>query len=131
MVRNFEQKKPLANRRILLVEDELDIAELLTFILRGAGAEVRVTTYADEALKALEQFQPDLLICNIRLPDHDGEWVIRHIRANESKQLPAIAVTSYSRDISDSRMLEAGFQTFLHKPLDPDELVAEALHLTN
>lgn len=126
------QEKPLKNLQILLVEDEADIAELLAVILEQAGAEVIQTSYAVEAFEMLESCQPDILISNVRLPDHNGDWLIQHIRACEDalKSIPAIAVTSYTREFTKQRILNAGFQRFITKPFDPDELIAAVLTLT-
>ena len=72
--------------KVLLVEDEHDIAELLTFILEDAGAEVLAVVYAFRALALLEQYQPHLLLCNIRLPDEDGLSLIAKVRTREAEQ---------------------------------------------
>lgn len=122
----------LMHLRVLVVEDELDIAELLVFVLEESGAVVKLATTAQEALSLLKDYQPDILVSNIRLPDQDGDWLIRQVHAQSLQQkLPAIAVSSYNREISRRHMLQAGFHQFLHKPLDPDELIAEVLNLTN
>lgn len=128
--RNSIPAPVLAGLRILLVEDEVDIAHLFTFVLEEREAEVMQATSAAEALLVLDQQQPDLMVCNVRLPDHDGTWLIQQVRAHATaQQLPAIAVTSFQREVDPKRMLEAGFQAFLPKPIDPDELVIAVLHL--
>lgn len=125
-------RQTLAHLQVLVVEDELDIAELLVFVLKESGAVVKLATTAQEALSLLKDYQPDILVSNIRLPDQDGDWLIRQVHAQSLQQkLPAIAVTSYDREFSRRHMLQAGFHHFLYKPLDPDELIAEVLNLTN
>ncbi len=117
----------------MLVEDEPDIAELLSFILQGFGAEVIEVHSAEAAWNLLTQSQPDILICNIRLPDHDGSWLVKQVRQREvehEERLPAIAVTSYTREVGQAYALSAGFQQFMQKPLDPYQLVAEVVALT-
>lgn len=120
----------LAGVLTLLVEDEFEIADLFTFVLHEEGAQVIHAGSAEDALLVIEQRLPDILICNIKLPDRDGDWLIQQIRAGGlNHAIPAIAVTSYSREVCVQRALEAGFQEFLPKPIDPDELVDAVLRL--
>ena len=116
---------------MLLVEDEPDMAELFTVILEQYGAEVILVNSAIEALGELEQRRPDILISNVRLPEEDGRWLIEQIRQleGEGSELPAIAVTSYTREVDAEGALQSGFQHFMPKPVDPDELVQEILKL--
>lgn len=121
----------LAGLTVLLVEDEPDIAELFTFILEEYGAEVILVNSAVEALSKLGQRRPDILVSNVRLPEEDGRWLIEQIRHLDEvwSELPAIAVTSYTREVDAEGALQSGFQHFMPKPLDPDELVQEILKL--
>src|SRR5689334_8445222 len=116
-IRPITPTPQLEGIQILLVEDEPDIAELFTFVLQEEGAEVIYTTSAAEALLVLEHQQPDILICNIKLPDHNGDWLIQQVRQSGfNRAIPAIAVTSYTREVAADSMLNAGFQGFLPKP---------------
>ncbi|RCJ33572.1 histidine kinase [Nostoc minutum NIES-26] len=122
----------LVGIRILLVEDEPDIAELLIYILETAGAEVMAFIDAEAALTLVESFHPDVLLSNVKLPYHDGNWLIKQIRVHSSsflRQLPAIAITSYTREVSSHKALKAGFDRFLVKLESPEEIVSEILHL--
>lgn len=114
--------------KVLLAEDEDDIAELLTFILEDAGAEVLAVVYASRALALLEQYQPHLLLCNIRLPDEDGLSLIAQVRTCEAEQgekvLPAIAVSSYARDVNSADVQAAGFQKYILKSTITNELLS-------
>jgi PleD family two-component response regulator len=90
-----KHKQPLARVQVLLVEDEVDVANLLLFILNEAGAEVLWVMQSNDALACLHHFHPDILLSNIRLPDHDGDWLIQEIRQAELERmahLPAIAL---------------------------------------
>src|SRR3712207_6758280 len=92
------QQDLLEGIHILLVEDEPDIADLLLFVLQTAGATVRRCSSAETALALLESFRPDLLISDIQLLSHDGNWLIQQIRNHscpELHHLPALGVTSY------------------------------------
>lgn len=124
----------LVGVQVLLVEDELDIADLLIILLASAGAEVVWVTQAEEALLLLEDLQPDVLVCNVRLPDQNGDWLIQQIRAKESESkshLPAIAVTSYSREVTDMQMRAVGFERLVYKLNDPDELITAIFTLVD
>jgi CheY-like chemotaxis protein len=128
----FHDQSTLKGIHVLLVEDELDIAELLIVMLEGVGAHIMWAALAEEALDALEHFQPDILICNVKLPDRNGDWLIQQIRAKElglPHHLPAIAVTSYSRDFTAKPLLLAGFDCFLSKLQDPHELISTVARL--
>ena len=117
---------------ILLVEDEPDIADLLTFVLEADGAKVIALSDAEAALALVESLHPDILLCNVKLPDHDGNWLIEQIRVHSCsslRQLPAIAITSYTREVSINKALNAGFNRFLVKLESPEEIVAEIVHL--
>ena len=123
------QKPLLEGIHILLVEDEPDITDLLLFVLQTAGAIVRRCIDAETALSILESFQPDLLISDIQLPSHNGNWLIQQIRHHprpELRQLPALGVTSYHREVSASHALASGFDCFLSK-LDSPQTLAEAV----
>ncbi|MBD2057884.1 response regulator [Oculatella sp. FACHB-28] len=128
---HHSQSSLLAGLTVLLVEDEPDIAELFTFILQEYGAEVILARSAVEALGELGQRKPDILVSNVRLPEEDGRWLIEQIRHLEGvwNELPAIAVTSYTREVDAEGAMQSGFQHFMSKPLDPDELVQEILKL--
>ena len=123
----------LKGLQVLLIEDEPDIAELLHFILFQNGAAVTVATTALEGLLVLNEQQPQVLVCNLRLPDMDGRQLIQRVRSLPDatvSQVPAIAVTSYDRECHAESALLAGFNDFLAKPLEPASLVAAILALT-
>jgi CheY-like chemotaxis protein len=113
-------RTPLHGIQVLLVEDEPDIAELLTFVLTDAGADVIQGSSAFEALQKLDQGLPDVLVCSLRLPDMDAGQLLRCIRdykTESGRPLPAIAMTSYTREFTFTEITEAGFDRFLPKPL--------------
>ena len=131
---SVSQEYPLAGIQILLVEDEFDIAHLLLFILADAGADVAWAMQSTEALAFLSDFRPHVLLSNIRLPDHNGDWLIQQVRrreAGQTRHLPAIAITSYTREFTPEKMLDAGFERFLSKVYDVEELVSTILELVN
>lgn len=112
--------------RILLVEDEPDTRELFKVIFEGLGAQVIAVDQPGEALLALECHKPDILLCDIKLPYEHGYTLIRKVRTREAElggQIPAIAVTGFPGESERTLALSAGFQIYICKPIDLDELV--------
>jgi CheY-like chemotaxis protein len=118
--------------RVLVVDDEPDTRELITFVLEHSGAQAISAASAGEALLAFEQWRPDVLVSDIGMPQEDGYTLIRKLRARESKQgnlIPAVALTAYAREEDYRQAMEAGFQRHISKPVEPTELVAVVAHL--
>ncbi|MEH2234470.1 MAG: response regulator [Nostoc sp.] len=123
----MEPALPLAGLNILVVDDDDDSRFYITTVLEADGATIMAVASAAVALKVLPELQPDVLICDIAMPDEDGYTLIGKIRALKPDlygKLPAIALTAYGDSEYRSRALEAGFQTHVAKPVDPGELVA-------
>ncbi|MBP1634007.1 MAG: two-component hybrid sensor and regulator [Acidobacteria bacterium] len=123
---------PLAGIAVVVVDDEADARELVRTVLEQEGAAVRVAGSAAEALALLREQVPDLLVADIGMPGEDGYALIRRVRAGEDcriARLPAVALTAYGRDEDRLRVLQAGFQQHVAKPLLPGELVAVAASL--
>jgi signal transduction histidine kinase/CheY-like chemotaxis protein len=124
---SLEDAPSLEGVNILVVDDEADTRELLITLLEQSGARVTAVASASEALEKLEQWQPDVLLSDIGMPDEDGYSLIRRVRTLSKErggQIPAIALTAYARTEDRIRALEAGFQTHIAKPLEPAELIA-------
>jgi PAS domain S-box-containing protein len=116
----------LEGLNLLVVEDEVDNRELLTFLLEQQGAEVTAVASADEALRAIATTDFKLLICDIGLPELDGYELMRRIRSLPSEQggqIPAIALTAYATVADQQQALSAGFHLHLAKPIESDKLV--------
>lgn len=112
--------------RVLVVDDDADTREFIVFLLEMAEATVTMATNAGEAFAALTQFQPDVLLSDIGMPEMDGYMLIRQVRALPPEQgglIPAIALTAYAGDFNHQQALEAGFQEHIPKPIEPDELI--------
>ncbi|HCF26218.1 MAG TPA: hypothetical protein DEV81_03110 [Cyanobacteria bacterium UBA11049] len=122
----LEQSPLLYGTQILVVDNEPDALELAAFVLEEAGARVIKATCAGEALAALMQSVPDVLVSDIGMPDIDGYMLIQQIRAlpkEQGGQIPAIALSAYAGDINHQQSLSAGFQRHISKPIDPQEVV--------
>ena len=111
----------------MVVDDNADGRTLTSLVLTQAGASVTAVASVGEALQALEAERPDVLVSDIGLPDKDGYALIRQIRQSEAEHggfLPAVALTGYARAEDRARILAAGFQAHVPKPVEPVELTA-------
>ena len=126
-------RAPLEGVRVLLIEDEPDTRELLSLTLESAGAEVAAVDSAQEALKNLQVFTPDVLLSDIGLPLESGYELIRKVRAlaSEVRKVPAVALTAFATEKDRQQALSAGFQIHLSKPVEPDALVETIKRLAN
>ena len=120
--------------RVLVVEDEHDTREVMTFILQQCGAEVRSAASAGEAFDILRtDWAPHVLVSDIEMPGEDGYALIRRVRALEAERggrIPAAALTAYARSEDRMRALSAGFQVHVPKPVEPAELIAVVASLS-
>ena len=122
----------LSGVRVLLVEDDADTRELLERLLRECGARVTAVASGAEALEALGRSAPDILVSDIGLPGMDGCELIRRVRAlppTRNGVIPAIAVTAFARPEDRARVLLAGYQAHVAKPVDAAELTASLANL--
>jgi len=123
---SFQGLPSLQGLKVLVVDDEADTRELIGEVLKECGSEVIITCSVQEALAALEQHKPDILISDLGMPDEDGYALIEKIRALPSERggdIPAAALTAYARAEDRMRVLRSGFQFHLPKPVDSAELV--------
>lgn len=112
--------------KVLVVDDERDSLELVQQILAGSRATILAAADAAEALRQVERAQPDLVISDLGMPCVDGFALIRAIRALPDRTLagvPAIALTAFSRREDQQHALDAGFDEFLAKPVEPVTLL--------
>ena len=115
----------LAGVRVLVVDDERDAREIIAVILGEAGAEMATASSTREALDLVERWKPDVLISDIGMPGESGYDLIRKVRAlpaGKGGQTPAIALTAYARVEDRLKILSAGFQMHVPKPIEPIEL---------
>jgi CheY-like chemotaxis protein len=122
----------LNGRNILLVDDDEDSREFISFVLTAEGATVTAASSATEALEILQKSSPDILISDIGMPEMDGYMLMKHIRsltAEKGGTIPAIAVTAYAGDSNQKLALDAGFQMHISKPVEPTELIKVTTNL--
>jgi signal transduction histidine kinase len=112
--------------RVLIVDDEADARRLLSRLLDHVGAIPTGASSVTEALLALENAKPDVLISDLGMPGEDGYDLIRRVRqgGHGPRELPAIALTAFARKDDERQVLAAGYQIHVSKPVDPHELTA-------
>jgi len=109
--------------RILVVDDNRDLANSLAMALSSRGSEVRVAYDAPEALEIAEQFRPQVVALDLSLPAMSGMDVVRQIRRQPwGGKIVFVAATGWSEDTARERALEAGFDHFLVKPIEVEQL---------
>ena len=110
-------------KRILVVEDNTDMRDLLQMYLRSAGYTVTLAEDGDEGLRAVETECPDLLITDIRMPNGDGVELIEHLRAKPGLiELPILVLTA-NGDGRSHKAREAGANVIMRKPVDLDSVI--------
>ncbi|MEH2183019.1 PAS domain-containing hybrid sensor histidine kinase/response regulator [Nostoc sp.] len=126
-------KSILNGLQILVVDDNTDTQELISFVLEESGAQVTAVSSVGKALESLERLKPDVLVSDIGMPGEDGYSLIRKVRAQEAEQekkILAVALTAFARDEEHRLALQAGFQVHVSKPIEPEELVNVVANLT-
>lgn len=118
--------------RILIVEDDPEYLAGLSLLLERAGAVVTAVANAHDALEALERTRPDVLLCDIGLPDVDGYTLMRKVRMldpDHGGKVPSAAVTARSSQDDRRDALDAGFWAHLPKPVEIPKLLATIANL--
>lgn len=114
--------------RFLVVEDNEDGAELLAALLRARGHEVEISMRGHDALQLLQRWIPDVVICDIGLPDIDGYEVARAIRSDPRlTEVELVALSGYGQDEDRRRSEQAGFHVHFTKPADVDAILTAIL----
>ncbi|RZA24509.1 MAG: PAS domain-containing hybrid sensor histidine kinase/response regulator [Proteobacteria bacterium] len=111
---------------ILVVDDQEDTRLFVAVVLKQQGASITSCASVQEALMAITEQPPDILLSDIGMPAEDGYSLIRRVRALDPEKggrIPAVALTAFARVEDRVRILRAGFQTHISKPVDPAELV--------
>ena len=119
--------RDLSKVRVLVVDDEADARDLIKRILSDCHAEVRTAASAEQALAAIGEQLPDVLVSDLGMPDVDGFELLARVRAlgpEHGGNVPAVALTAFARSEDRLRALEAGFRAHISKPVEPSELIA-------
>ena len=124
--------RPLAGRQILVVEDDSDTREMLRFVLEQNGAAVVTTDSVPPAVELVQKVHPDAVVADIGLPEFNGYALIARIRQLDTKELAntkCVAVTAYATPADRDITLKAGYDAYISKPFEPDELVQTVARL--
>lgn len=120
---------------ILTVDDESDAREITSFILQINGAKVTSTSSAVEALEVLNKLDgriPDVILSDISMPFESGYSLLEKVRSlsnEKTSQIPAVALTAYTRPEDRQAAFEAGFQKHLGKPVETEDLVSAIIEV--
>ena len=111
-------------KKILLVDDEVDILEFLKYNLEQDNFEVLVSTNGKDALKKISQ-SPDLIVLDIMMPEMDGFELYQQIKKNKDYQdIPIIFLTAKSGETDEIKGLDLGASDYIQKPISPKKLIA-------
>jgi CheY-like chemotaxis protein len=121
-----KDRSVLRGIRVLVIEDEKDTLDLLAFLLESHGARVLPVDNVTDGLAVLEKEHPDIAITDIGMPEYNGYAFIATVRKEKSpvKSLPVIALTAYSTPADRDTALISGFNEYLAKPFEPEELIS-------
>ena len=116
----------MTKKRILVVDDEMYIVNILDFTLATEGLEVISASNGEEALRKTVEFTPDLVILDVMMPKIDGFEVCRALKAKEeTKEVPVILLTAKDRDGDKKKGEEAGADLYVTKPFSPTRLLED------
>ena len=117
---------PLKGKHVLVLDDEEDMRDLIGMILEHAGARVRRVRTVEDALRAMAAQPPDIAVSDLSMPGEDGFDFVRRVRSAADARIrdtKLVAMTAYARAEDRHRVLEAGFDRHVAKPIEPAELV--------
>lgn len=110
----------MSTQTALIIEDNPNNMELITFILEAHGYQTLRAMTGGEGISMALSGKPDFVLLDIQLPDMDGAEVLKAVRATEAgRNMPIIAVTSYAMSGDRERLLAAGCNGYIEKPIDP------------
>jgi CheY-like chemotaxis protein len=112
--------------RILLVEDNPANLELARYLLAAVGHEILVATDGAQGLAVARAARPDLIISDLQMPIMDGYALIAELKLDPAcREIPVIALTAFSMPGDESRAMQAGFDGYLSKPIEPEQFTAQ------
>jgi PAS domain S-box-containing protein len=128
----FQPLTTLSGVHILIVDDDPDNLDILQFILQQEGATVTAMSSPFSAIEQIAAQSSDLIISDIGMPELDGYELIQQVRAlPQGQQIPALALTAFAYQEDQRKAIEAGFQAYITKPINPIELsevITQLLH---
>ena len=113
-------------KKVLIADDEANIVISLEFLMQQSGYEVRVARNGEEALAAVDAFEPDLILLDVMMPRRNGYEVLQAIRANPARRSTRIVLlTAKGRDVDVEKGLGLGADAYVTKPFATRDLVAK------
>ena len=110
--------------RILIVDDEPNLVLALEFLMKKEGYEIRAAADGEKAVKAAEEYRPDLILLDVMMPRMDGYEVCQHIRANpELRDVAIVMLTAKGREVEREKGLALGADLYITKPFSTREVV--------
>lgn len=118
-------------KRVLIIEDNPDNMVLITRFLEKFGYQTIQSFTGKQGIEMAVKEKPDFIILDIQLPDIEGTEVLKEIRKIEiCKNIPIIAMTSYAMSGDREKLLSAGCNGYIEKPIDPDHIIAQLKQIT-
>jgi CheY-like chemotaxis protein len=115
-----ESRASLQGVRVLVVDDDVEYLDLSAMMLRDSGADVRTAESAFRAYQLIKEWRPNVVLTDLAMPEEDGFMLLGALRtAFAGYRVPIIAVTAFATPESRARALNAGFDLYLTKPIDP------------
>jgi PAS domain S-box-containing protein len=114
----------LAGLTVLVIDDQEYTRDVVSAIVRRSGAAVQTAASVQEGMQLFGRFQPHVVVCDIAMPVEDGYAFLRQVRglSEAGRSTPILALTAFGRPEDRVRALDAGFDAYLKKPVDPSEL---------
>ncbi|HEU4887734.1 MAG TPA: GAF domain-containing protein [Thermoanaerobaculia bacterium] len=118
---------------VLVIDDQEYTRDIVAAILRRTAAKVHIASSVREGLQCFQKYEPDVVVCDIAMPEEDGYVFLREIRQrpDASRTTPILALTAFGRPEDRLHALDAGFDAYLKKPVDPGELAESVQRLTS
>ncbi len=111
--------------KILIVEDEADMAEVIKERLRDEDFEVMVASEGYRGIELAHKKKPDLIILDLMIPVGDGLWVLKTLRQDpDTSRIPVVVLTGISDNEYKQKILDEGVDVYMEKPYDGDQLLA-------
>jgi DNA-binding response OmpR family regulator len=115
--------------RVLIVDDEPNIVVSLEFLMRKAGFETSVARDGDEAVAAVDELEPDLVLLDVMMPKRDGYDVLQHLRSTGRTELKVVLLTAKGRESEVTKGLSLGADAYVTKPFSTSDLVETVARL--
>lgn len=125
---------PLSGLRVLVVDDEEDMRDLVAMLVERAGAEVTRASNVLEAVETIEARPYDLVVSDLAMPEEDGYDLLRRLRGSthsHARAVPVVAITAYTRAEDRKQVMQAGFAQHVAKPVEPARLVSTLLDVVS